>query len=161
VAHLHCMTCSKAGSDNCQLCQPWYPPKKCLLWTNQSMLAVINAVQSGSSSINKAAFCLGFPRTIFQDHLSGRVIHSTKPGPAPYLNKNEEANLAEFLEVVSDVRYDKTKKQIKGMAESAARDKGVLRKGRISDGWFHYFIKMQPRLRLRKGNKTSLCAWML
>ena len=31
----------------------------------------------------------------------------------------------EFLEVVS-VGYGKTKKQIKDMAESAARDKGVL-----------------------------------
>jgi len=51
------------------------------------------------------------------------VIHGTKPGSAPYLNKNEEPNLAEFLEVVSDVGY---KKQIKGMAKSAARDKGLL-----------------------------------
>ena len=38
--------------------------------------------------------------------------------------------------VVSGIGYGKTKKQIKGMAESAALDKGVLRKERISDGWF-------------------------
>ena len=50
------------------------------------MLAAINAVQSGSSSINKAAICHGVPRTTLQDWLSGRVIHDTKPGPAPYLN---------------------------------------------------------------------------
>ena len=47
----------------------------------------------------------------------------------------EETNLAEFLEVMSDDGYGKTKKQIKGMVESAARDKGVLRKESISDGW--------------------------
>jgi len=61
------------------------------------------------------------------------VIHGTKPGPPPCLNKDEEANLAEFLEVVSDVEYGKTKKQIKHTVESAATDKGVYR---ISDGWF-------------------------
>ena len=60
------------------------------------MLAAINNVQSGSSSINKAAICCGVCRTILQDCLSGRVIHGTKRGPAPYLNKNEGANLAEF-----------------------------------------------------------------
>ena len=37
-----------------------------------------------------------------QDRLSCRVIHGTKPGPAPYLNKNKEANLSEFLEVGMD-----------------------------------------------------------
>jgi len=42
------------------------------------------------------------------------------------LHFTEEANFTEFLEVVSDVGYGKTKKQIKGMAESAALDKGVL-----------------------------------
>jgi len=41
------------------------------------------------------------------------------------------------------------------MAESAAQDKGVLQKERISDGWFHSFMERQPQLRLRKGDKTS------
>ena len=84
------------------------------------------------------------------------MIHGTKPGLPPHLNKNEEANLAEFLEVVSDVGYGKTKKQIKHMVESAARDKGVLRKERISDGWLPCFMERQPQLRLRKGDKTAL-----
>ena len=41
------------------------------------------------------------------------------------------------------------------MVESAARDKGVLRKDRIGDGWFRGFMERQPQLRLRKGDKTS------
>ena len=129
-------------------------PKKRLKWTNESMLAAIKAVQNGSS-VSMAAVCHNVPRMTLQDRLSGRVVHGTKPGPVPYLNKDEEANLAEFLEVVSDVGYGKTKKQIKNMVESAARDKGVLRKGRISDGWFRGFMERQPQLRLRKGDKTS------
>ena len=131
-------------------------PKKRLKWTNESMLAAIKAVQNGSS-VSMAAVCHNVPRMTLQDRLSGRVVHGTKPGPVPYLNKikDEEANLAEFLEVVSDVGYGKTKKQIKNMVESAACDKGVLRKDRISDGWFRGFMERQPQLRLRKGDKTS------
>ena len=34
-------------------------------------------------------------------------------------------------------------------------DKRVLRKDRISDGWFRGFMERQPQLRLRKGDKTS------
>ena len=84
-------------------------PKKCLKWTNESMLAAIKAVQNGSS-VSMAAVCHNVPRMTPQDRLSGRVVHGTKPGPVPYLNKDEEANLAEFLEVVSDVGYGKTKR---------------------------------------------------
>ena len=69
-------------------------PKKYLKWTDESMLAVIKAIQN-SSSVNMAAIIHGIPRMTLQDRLSGRVIHGTKPGPLPYLNKNEEDNLAE------------------------------------------------------------------
>ena len=41
------------------------------------------------------------------------------------------------------------------MGESAARDKGVLRKERISDGWFHSFMERLPQLRLCKGDRAS------
>ena len=56
---------------------------------------------------------------------------------------------------MSDVGYGKTKKQIKSMVESAARDKGVLRKRKITDGWFRRFMERQTQLRLRKGDKTA------
>jgi len=120
--------CSKSSKQHSSIPSALVSPKKCLLWINQPMLAAINAVQSGSSSINKTAICHGVPRTTLQDRLSWRKIHGTKPGPAPYLNKNKEVNLSEFLEVVSDVGYGKTKKQIKRHGGVAARDKGVLRK---------------------------------
>jgi len=37
---------------------------------------------------------------------------------------------------VSGVGYGKTKKQVINLAESTAHDKGVLRKQKITDGWF-------------------------
>ena len=91
-----------------------------------------------------ATICHNVPRMTFQDWLSGRVAHGTKPGSVPYLNKDKEANFAEFLEVISDFGYGKTKKQIKNMVEYLACDKGVLRKDRISDGWLRGFMEGSP-----------------
>ena len=90
-----------------------------------------------------------------QDRISGRVQHGIRPGPKPYLNKLEEGNLVNFIEVVAEVGYGKTRKQVLNLVESTARDEGVLRKQKISDGWFRRFIEQQPKLTLRKGDCTA------
>ena len=42
------------------------------------------------------------------------------------------------------------------IAESVARDKGILEPGRrISRGWFERFMRRQPQLSLRKGDATA------
>jgi len=41
------------------------------------------------------------------------------------------------------------------IVESPAKDKGLLRKRRISDGWFRRFIDRQQQLGLRKGDSTT------
>ena len=47
-----------------------------------------------------------------RDRLSGRVEHGSKPGPAPYLTEDEEAELAKFLIEVSEIGYGKTKQEV-------------------------------------------------
>ena len=81
--------------------------------------------------------------------------HGVKPGPKPYLNEVEEKDLAGFLEVMSSIGYGKTRKQIKAVAETVAREKGMLQKERISDGWFRRFLERQPQLTLRNGDRTA------
>jgi len=95
------------------------------------------------------------PRTTLQDCLVGRVQHGVKPGPKSYLNEVEEKDLAEFLKVTSSIGYGKTRKQVKAVVETAAQEKGALRKDRISDGWFRCFLERQPQLRLCKGDRTA------
>ena len=129
-------------------------PKKCLKWSNESMVAAINAVSKGCS-ISRATREHGIPRTTLQDRISGKVQHGIRPGPKPYLNKSEEGNLVNFLEVVAEVGYGKTRKQVLNLVESTACDKGVLRKQKISDGWFRRFIERQPKLTLHKGDRTA------
>jgi len=38
----------------------------------------------------------------------GKVEHGRKPDPQPYLNKEEEENLAKFVEVVADIGFGRT-----------------------------------------------------
>ena len=114
----------------------------------------MDAVSKGSS-IKGAAENYGVPRTTLQDRVSGYVQHGKKPGPLPYLNKEEEEDLVKFVEVVADVGFGKTRKQIKAMVEQTARDKQILKKEKISDGWFRRFLERQPHLTLRKGDRTA------
>ena len=40
---------------------------------------------------------------------TGRVVHGTNPGPQPYLNKAEEAELRDFVVIVGQIGYEKLK----------------------------------------------------
>ena len=130
-------------------------------WSNESMEAAMKAVYNGCS-IKRAALEHNVPRTTLQDRITGNVEHGSKPGGKPYLNKAEETELANFLQVVSEIGYGKTRKQVMGIVESAVRDKEkltkqkILRKQKISDGWFRRFIERQPQLCMRKGDSTAI-----
>ena len=77
------------------------------------------------------------------------VDNRKKPGQQPYLKIKEEKDLAKFVEVVADIGFGKARKQIKAMAEKSARDKNLLRKNKISDGLFRWFLERQPQLALQ------------
>ena len=55
-------------------------PKKRKLWSDESMVAALQAVKWGEI-ILRAAQTYGIPRSTLQDRVSGRVTHSVKPGP--------------------------------------------------------------------------------
>lgn len=123
-------------------------------WSNEAMLAALEAVKNGTS-IKRAALQHGVPRTTLSDRHLGKVVHGSRPGPQSYLSQTEESELGTFIQVVGELGYGKTRKQIKNIAESVARDKGILKSKRISDGWFRRFLERQPHLCLRKGDPTA------
>ena len=53
-----------------------------------------------------------------RDRVSGKVIHSNKPGPKPYLSPVKEKELANYLVEVAKAGYGKSRSQIKGLAEA-------------------------------------------
>ena len=81
----------------------------------------MEAVGNGTS-IKRAALDHGVPRSTLQDRYSGRVTYGINPGPQPYLDKAEEEELARFVVATAKVGFQKTRKQIKDIAEAVARD---------------------------------------
>ena len=107
-------------------------------WSAEGMVSAVEAVKRGMSVL-RAATLHGVPRTTLQDRVKGRVKHGDKPGPNTYLTPAEEEELASFLMEVARVGYGKTRREVKLLVEAVAREKGVLRGERISDGWFRCF----------------------
>ena len=102
--------------------------KKRKKWTHEQMTAAIEAVEYGNSSINRAAMTHGVPKTTLKDRLSGRVEHGSKPGPDPYLNDEEEAELSTFLQRCSSMGYGKTRRDVINKAQAYAAELGKLQK---------------------------------
>ena len=105
--------------------------------------------------INQAAWDHGVPKTTLRDRLSGRVIHGSKPGPKPYLSSSDELEMSSFIKESTRVGYGKTRKDVMIIAERVAKDKGTLRKERISQGWWNRFMERQKDLSLRRGESIS------
>ena len=124
-------------------------------WTNEQMEKALKKVESGETSINQAAKDHGVPRTTLKDRVSGRVEHRTNPGPRRYLNETEEREFADFLIQSSSVGYGKSRKDVMNIAEAVAKEKGLLRKSKITQGWWREFLKRQDDLSLRRGDNTA------
>ena len=89
--------------------------------------------------------------------IKGKVVHGVKPGPKQYLSVEEETELAEFAIEAASVGCGQTRKQIMTIAENVAKDKGILRKDRITQGWYEKFMKRQTYLSLCKGDPAACC----
>ena len=83
-------------------------------------------------SIRRAAIVHGvLCITLYDRHSEG-----VQPGPKPHLNASEEKELCNFVCDMGKIRYWKTQQQIKNVAEAVSKEKGSLRKNKISDRWF-------------------------
>ena len=117
------------------------------------MEAAIEAVKSGSG-INRAAIDHGIPPTTLKDRLSGKVKQEASGRPR-YLNKDEEAKLSNFLKQYSSIGLGKTRQDVMKIAESVAKEKDLLRRNEITQGWWQRFLERQKDLTLRRGDNTA------
>ena len=124
-------------------------------WNEVSMTAALNEFRKGIHSINKIAVLYGVPKSTLHDHISGRVRHGTKPDPPPYLNPIEEQEFADHLITVAKIGYGKTRKKVKMIAGSVAKEKDVLQATRISDGWWKSFLHRNQGLSLHRADSTA------
>ena len=129
-------------------------PAKRRQWTNEQMVAAIEAFRNGSSpSINRAAKDHNVPPSTLKDRLSGRVKHGSNPGPSPYLTAEEEAELEAYLIECSKLGYGKTRRQVISIVKNVAQEKGVLRPS--SYGWWRRFLQRHLNVSLRAGDATG------
>ena len=131
------------------------PVKRRKQWTNIQMEKAMEAVKTGTG-INRATMECGVPRTTLKDRMSGHVEHGINPGPLPYLNKEEEKELAVFLKKCASIGYGKTRKQVLAFVESyITNNKKGLKSSKITQGWWRNFLERQKDLSLRRGDNTS------
>ena len=118
---------------------------------------IINSVVCDGISANKAALLHGVPRSTLKDRLSGRVVHGRNPGPEPYLNVEEEQELAGHLINASNIGYGKTRQEVLNIVERYVERKEhtSLRSSTVTHGWWQKFLKRNPSLSLRAGDSTA------
>ena len=126
------------------------------MWDDESMKRPMEAVKGGLMRVNQAARNFKVPRTTLRDRLSGRVEHGAKSGPEPYLTKEEEQELVDFLKQASRVGYGKTKKEILVIVQKLIKKKGHSKCERFNgEGWWHRFMSRQKKLSLRTADPLS------
>ena len=60
-----------------------------------------------------------------------------------------------FLKECAGIEYGKTRRDVMQIAQSVAEEKGVLKKSRITHGWWSRFLQRQGDLSLRRGDSTA------
>ena len=118
------------------------------------MVEAMKEVEDGGT-VRGAARVHGVPYSTLKDRVSSRVKHGTNPGPKPYLNVKEENELGEFLKKCAIVGIGKTRRDAMLLAETVVRERGNLRKEKISHGWWNRFLQRQGDLSLRRGDSTA------
>ena len=97
-------------------------PTKRKQWTEEQMTGALAAASEGMPA-NKAATMYGVPKSTLKDRISGRVVHGRNPGPCPYLDPDEEKELADFLVSSAECGYGKTQHEVLTIVEKVALDK--------------------------------------
>ena len=120
------------------------------------MEEVLKVVASGKH-INKAATDHNVPHATLKDKTSGRVQHKANSGLPRYLNEDEEKDFAKVLKETSSVG---SRKDVRKIAELYAKKKSVLRKSKITQGWWKQFVRRQHDLSQRQYS-TYVVRWML
>ena len=112
--------------------------------------------EKGGIRIEQLPQCMQFPPLF--DHMSGKVETGARPGPKPYLNAEEEEELASFLVQTANIGYPHSRSQLLALVQQIVACKGI--KATVTNGWWERFVNRHPQLSLRTGVPLSLARAM-
>ena len=124
-------------------------------WNESSLLKAIEAKSSGYT-YRRAAAMYGIPTSTLFDHMTGKVEIGAQCGPKPYLNAEEEEELASFLVQTAKIGYPHTKCQL--LVQQIVDNKGI--KATITNGWWERFVQRHPHQSLHTAVPLSLARAM-
>ena len=134
------------------------PFHKRLQWSERAMIDAMKAEEDGMS-VTTAARQYNVPNSSLHYRMSGNVVHGVRPGQRPYLTKDEETKLAEYVIECASVGHSKTRAEVMAIAENTAHDRNNFRKQNITHGWYQRFMNRQNNLILHKRNPSSMSAY--
>ena len=77
-------------------------------WSQEDLLKAISEVSDGKASIRYAASKYSIPRSTLQYHVLQKAQVGDRPGPDPYLTKDEEEELVQWAFKMSEIGYGQT-----------------------------------------------------
>ena len=121
-------------------------------WSDDSMLAAMEAVRTSKMSISVAANRFKVPRKTLDDRLKGRVQHGTHPGVSTVLTVQEENSLINYLLHMAQCGFPLTRTMVKAYAWSMVKRSGTAHRFHPEygpgDHWWSLFKKRHPELAL-------------
>ena len=128
-------------------------------WSDDSMLAAMEAVRTSQMSISVAANRFKVPRKTLDDRLKGRVQHGSHPGVSTVLTVQEENSLVNYLLHMAQCGFPLTRTMVKAYAWSMAKRSGTAHRFHPEygpgDHWWSLFKKRHPELALRTADSLE------
>lgn len=123
------------------------------VYKNYSAEALSSAMQALDEgfSFRRVSEMYNIPISTLHDYHSGKSKFGTRCGPNPYLNFEEEEELASFLINTARIGFPHTKKQVFTIVETIlkSRDQHNSIKISVTNGWWERFMKRHPHLTVK------------
>ena len=118
----------------------------------------MQAVVNNGMSYREAVTQFGVPKSTLHDRISGKVLPGAVSGAPSYLTKEEEEELARWLEGCAQIGYAKSVKEVRAIVGAIVAKKFNLSSIVISHGWWDRFRQRHPNFilsELEKGSRTE------
>ena len=124
-----------------------FRPSKYKSWNGVKMAEAVSAVIQEGMSFRDAAVQFGVPKSTLGNRISGRVLIGATSGPQTYLDRDEEAELVQFILRCAEIGYATSRKQILALVRRLLQKKG--KNAPVTSGWWESFCDRHPNLTLR------------